>query len=370
MRGGVWVGTPQPDPPPPPPPPGPDPLPTGAGIYTYQQTGQSTIQAASAWVAGKPANPLTGQRILTFPAGTYTIVPNFAGATNAACVLSTKVSHQGQGPKYTIWQVNGTFAPGSQDPLPTSGTNSLYVVKQDGGSNLFFRGIQIDAATFPIVDTRPTLPGGGTNTQFNKAIPYNIMRSHNAATPTIQEVKIIGGQGTGNTPPGETFSFNLWACTNGQFIDCEIDGVGKAAALFGVNGNQNGSPVTFTRCYAHDSGHSHGFAMFQAGVVNRTDCRSDRNGFGTGGSGGVGFNNEGSGPVNALRDSSTGNSLDGYRFEAGPIDGGANITNHRLTNCVSSGSPFALRTEKLQTSLPIMSGCTLTGVKGQLEYKP
>lgn len=369
---GVWTGTPQPQPTPPPV-PTPNPLPTGGGIYTYQQTGQTSIQAASAWVASQPANPLTGQRILTFPAGTYIIPPNFGGpgGANTPCNLSTKVSHQGQGVGWTIWQVKGTFVPGTQDPLPTSGTNSLYVVKQEGGSSVFFRGIQIDAATFPIVDARPTLPGGATNPQFNKAVPYNIMRMHAVANPTVQEVKIVGGQGTSNTPPGETFSFNMWAWTGtAQFIDCEIDGFGKAAALFGANGAKMGNPIAFTRAYAHDSGHSHGFAMFQTGPITRTNCRADRNGSGTGSSGGVGFNHEGSGPAVATGDSSTGNSLDGYRYEAGPIDGGGNLTGHKLTNCVTAGSPYGLRTEKLQTSLPTMVNCQISGTKGQFEYKP
>lgn len=370
MVGGVWVGTPQPDPPPPPPPPGPTPLPTGPGIYTYAATGQSTIQAASAWVAGQPAN-VFGVRILTFPAGTYTIVPDFGGPTgsNAACVLSPKVNHIGQGRAFTIWQVNGTFRAGTQDPLPTTGTNSLYVIKQDGGASLTFQGIGIDAATFPIIDLRTLNNAGGANAQINKAIPYNVMRMHNQSNPIARDMKIIGGQGTANTPPGETFSFNLWACTNAQFFDCEIDGVGKAGALFGANGNNNGSPVSFTRCYAHDSGHSHGFAMFQVGVVNRTDCRSDDNGFGTGGSAGAGYNNEGSGPVNAVNDMGTGNTLALYRFEAGPVDGGANLTTHKLTNCTGSG-PYAIWTEKLQTSQPIMSGCTLTGTVAFSHYKP
>lgn len=369
LVGGVWVGTPQPDPPPPPPPPGPTPLPTGAGIFTFQQTRQPTIQAASAWVATQAPN-IFGVRILTFPAGVYPIVPDFGGpsGSNAACTLSPKVNHIGQGRAYTIWQVNGTFRAGTQDPLPTTGTNSLYVVKQDGGASLTFQGIQIDDATFPIVDLRTHNNAGGTNTQLGKAIPHNIMRMHSQSNPTITDVKIIGGQGLLNTPPGETFSFNLWVCTNAQFFDCEIDGVGKAAALFGVNGNQNGSPVTFTRCYAHDSGHSHGFAMFQAGPVDRVDCISNNNG-GVGGSAGAGFNSEGCAASTGLRDIAVGNTLTSYRYEAGPVDGGGNISNHKLTDCVGSGAPYAIWTEKLQTSQPIMSGCDLTGRTAFAHYK-
>ncbi len=356
---------------------GPATLPTGTGTYTYQQTGQSSVQAAYDWVAAK------GGSALTFPAGTYPIVPDFSSSNNCPVQIPTGISTYGQGPGYTFFTLAG---PLTIDNSRITGTNPYYIMRLEGGSNKTFQDFSLDGS---ITTSMPAYKGawsaattyiaGNLVTSANEVwralassknsaptvgntwerIVFGGLRIHSHTNAQLTRLKIAGIYGYANVPPGEIFSLNLWNDTNPVCSDMEIDGGGTGAALFGAN---LGGGHVYTRCYAHNSAHSHGFAMYGVAGATFNQCRSLNNG-GSGGSAGVGFNHEEStGPMVHNGSIASGNTLTASRFEAGDNLNGQNRTDHVLHGVTFTGSPYSIKCQNRQTSVPVYDGTsTLSG---------
>jgi len=112
----------------------------------------------------------------------------------------------------------------------------------------------------------------------------------------VVDVLVAGWEGNSNIPPGETSGFSAIdgpSTYNHSFTRIDGDGRNTAGQRVGAGalGGQNLNGTVWTDCYAHDSVASQ-FGFFQSRNVTLNDCRSERNGTGSGNLSGQGFNFE------------------------------------------------------------------------------
>lgn len=94
-------------------------------------------------------------------------------------------------------------------------TNPLYVVKMQGGRNVFARGFAVE----------------GTE----QGHLFNGFRADRIDGLTVDEVRVAGIPGNSDINPGETFLLNLYRCTDVSVSDTELDGSGVGASGLGIN---------------------------------------------------------------------------------------------------------------------------------------
>jgi Right handed beta helix region len=111
---------------------------------------------------------------------------------------------------------------------------------------------------------------------------YNGLRVDRAGHFRMHDVRIAGIPGSASAPPGETFGLNDYRTSGARYTRVEIDGAGRGASGFGVNGSRN---ITVRRSYSHDNRHSMGFAFWHVRNITITQSLATNNG-------GAGFNFE------------------------------------------------------------------------------
>jgi hypothetical protein len=89
---------------------------------------------------------------------------------------------------------------------------------------------------------------------------YNGLRIDRARHIRVHDVRVVGVPGSASSPPGETFGLNDYRTDGARYGRVEIDGRGRGAAGFGVNGSRS---ITIHDCYSHDNRYSMGFAFWQ-----------------------------------------------------------------------------------------------------------
>jgi hypothetical protein len=386
---------------------GPLVLPTGAGIYTYQQTGQRDIQSAYTWVKAQVGS---GPGALTFPSGSYPIVPAFTQNSNSCCVLiPAGISTYGQGSNYTFFTLAGALTI-TGIPTGSGTTNQNYIFRTTGGgsNDITLSGVSIDgsalassaipsfqgpynaATTYALGDlvsngtpssvfrsligsNQGNTPFGGTGDSDWEFLTFGAFEMHSEPSPTISKVLIKGIYGYANTPPGEIASLAFFRPTGTVSVsDTEIDGGDIGAALIGANSNTTDCSYVFTRVYSHNSGHSMGFALYQCQNATFNQCVATYNGTGLGSSGGIGFNHEecyGTVTHNGSI-ANVGNSIAASRFEAGENPGispnaspgnpgsGVDNSNYILNGVTFTGSPYSM---KLMGSRGVTDGVINSG---------
>ncbi len=272
------VATVAPVAPPPPPPSGGGTEPTGSNIVSISTLSGSTITAK---LASTPAY----QKLVSLPPGTFTF-NDFAAGVNSSDpthsgsgILATEPGGVvGSGIGYSTLKMN----PGSTSKstnMVNGGTTALEYFNV-GGNTGIFRDFTLQGVS--IGDLTKTASGGtasngnGSNAANDSPYIYNGFLFQKIANLEVTRVKVAGIPGSDHVNPGETFSFDLYRCSNATFTDCEIDGAGIGATGFGPNFHTG--TLTITRGYVHGLAYSSAIAAYQcSGTILLTDFHSDNN---------------------------------------------------------------------------------------------
>ena len=205
-------------------------LPTGSGIYTYPfvltQSGVTDIQSALNWVASQSGNALT------FPSGTYPIVPSFTqNLPNGCCVLvPAGVSIYGQGTTFTKFTLSGAL---TITGIPV-GTRAV----TDGATTNLSTTFTSSTANFKLNDIGVGI--SGTNIPANTTIA--------SITSSTQVVMSAAASATGSS-----LSVTIGGTTNPNYI-FRTTGGGAAITMngFSIDGSAlaSGAIPTYKGAYA------------------------------------------------------------------------------------------------------------------------
>ena len=251
-------------------------------IDTTRPTGPTYVRYEDLYVAGDDlqavVNRVTGNKILTFPEGTFLIPNNFANGYKDGI----RMGHSSGGPgcrgfvgsgRNTVFKMLS-----SNTTAWTSGASPYMLIDAVTGAS--DPKITVEFRNFMIEGT-------------NLGHEYNGLRLENAKG-VIDNVYITGITGTSNGPPGETGSINLFNCTDVLIKNVEVDGRRNGVRV-------SSSPIMPNHCdritiedtYVH---HTYtgggGIAWYWTNDSTATRVRSEYIGSGTGTKSGSCFNHE------------------------------------------------------------------------------
>jgi hypothetical protein len=248
---------------------------------TVRKTGAKYVRYEDVYVSGdnlqQTINRVTGNRVLTFPEGTFIIPPNFAYGYHDGIRLGHP--RWGAGCRGLSGSGRGTIFKmlSNNQPAWTSGAVPYYLIDAVPGTP----SIQVEFSNFYLQGT-------------DLGIVYQGLRLEMCSQSLIENVYITGITGSDKIPPGETGSISLNRCSYVTINDVECDGrrngVRVSASLIMPN---NSDHITVNRAYLHHTKHGGGgIAWFctNDSVVN--DTRSEYIGSGTGIKSGYCFNHE------------------------------------------------------------------------------
>lgn len=252
-----------------------DSRPTGSQYVTYEslQTGSLTFKQV--------LNAVPSGKILTLPAGTFTVGSNFTdnGGFSACAIPSNCAGIVGSGWDLTILQMAaGSSTKAGQVPTNTGDTNEFHILDMNH-SNCVLKNLQVK---------------GTSQGHF-----YNGLRIGNGSVQyqtgnVIQDCKFINtAPGNQNYPPGETFQIDANWCDGLQVINVEIDGRNASGTP------TSASPIGWNNCinsyaqdvYAHDAVTSMP-TFWRCRNIHTVRMRSELNGSGLGDWSGCGINHE------------------------------------------------------------------------------
>ena len=155
----------------------------------------------------------------------------------------------------------GTSTVGPEVNAIPSGSSNLYNLLAVGGLGESTRAAGIEQAGFTVEGTQQGHSYGGLKVRYSLAA-------------YIHDLIVKGIPGTSSTPPGETFSLELWHADGGAIVeDVFVDGMDIAATLFGLN---TCSDVTVRSCIASRTKVGFGIAIWQCANVLIQDFDSHR----------------------------------------------------------------------------------------------
>lgn len=218
-------------------------LPTGSQYVSY-----TTLNPSGSLSFQQVLNAVPSGKILTLPAGTYTIGSNFPSSTFYACVVvpSTCAGIIGQGADVTILQMapnSSTAKSASEVPDFDSNPCKLMVI---GHGNFTLKNLQVRGTPQGhYYQGVQFYPNGGPNAYMTGIV--------------VDSCKFINSApGFSGFPPGETFQIDVNWCDGIQILNCEIDGrnpttlVPESASPIGFNNTKNS--------YVQDTYTHHGVA--------------------------------------------------------------------------------------------------------------
>ena len=346
--------------------------PSGAGFYRYEDLGVANLQAGIDKVATYSAGA-NGQKTLTLPNGVFEAnsypQPSDLNPAYLGFLVPSGVSIVGSGPG-TVLQVKPntvTAAQASKWASPSTPSGSNYAL-----ATILFNGGSPQLGQFTLRGTSQKIDGTGNQ------VYYNGMNVRSAVNAVLTDIWVDSVPGHLNSPPGETFGLNIFKCSGTQLTRVEVDGTDKSgtrgipatqkisAAGIGINNSTN---TTADDCYVHDTGFSHGIAIYQSNTVITNQFKAINCGTGSASGGGGGTSGDG---INVEQSTDThhhyptlgGNSLSAVRLY-GQInstqysgDTGTHYFDHVtifkgpfLDGRVDSG-PFVIRIDNAQTTYP------------------
>lgn len=256
--------------------------PTSAAAVATRPTGPGYVRYEDLYRSGDDLqtviNKVTGNRVLTFPEGVFTIPPNFRNGYKDGVRLGHRSygagcrGLAGSGPT-TIFRMTS-----SNQPKWTSGASPYMLIHAISSSG--YPNINVEFRNFQIQGT-------------NLGHEYNGLRL-SRAQGLIDNVYINGITGYDSVPPGETGGISLFQCSSLRITNTEVDGrrAGARVSSSPVMVN-NSSGITFQDCYFHHSlTGGGGIAWFESRDSTVTRVRSEYIGTGTGKFSGVCFNHE------------------------------------------------------------------------------
>jgi hypothetical protein len=248
------------------------PRPTGTGYVRYEDLYRAGDDLQMV------INKVTGNRVLTFPEGVFTIPSNFRYGYKDGVRLGNRSG--GAGCRGLVGSGRGTIfrMVSSNQPKWTSGASPYMLIHAIASSadpmiTVQLRNFQIQ----------------GTNLNHE----YNGLRL-SRANGVVDNVYINGITGYGKVPPGETGSIALYQCTSVRITNTEVDGrrAGVRVSSSPVMVN-NSKGITFLDSYFHHSlTGGGGIAWYKSTDSTVTRVRSEYIGSGTGKLGGYCFNHE------------------------------------------------------------------------------
>jgi len=268
------------------------------GAETATGSGQPDLQT----LCGR----VTGNRVLTFPNGTFLLPNNFPTAFQSTPYPA------GDGIRFGHAQ----YAPGCRG-ISGSGPGTIFKMlssnrpQPSGGAlqpNFYMLMNANQTGTVGVLD-RPefsnfTLEG----TLLGSNHDYNGLRLENCQNGLIENVTITGITGSNKIPPGETGAITFNNCHYMTINDTEVDG------------RRAGSPVSSSCIMLNNSDHMYGnrvythhtltggggWAWFHTQYGTLTDCRSEYIGTGKGNLSGYCFNHEQAQDIDYIRPSMIG----------------------------------------------------------------
>jgi hypothetical protein len=161
----------------------------------------------------------------------------------------------GKGPAVTTYRVK----PGSSTKTPpTTGTNPFRIVRVGGTGGALVKGVRVADLTVEGYE--------GHNTH-GLTVGYT-------DGAVVENVHVNSIKGSSTTPPGETFSLELWNAMGPIVRNVVIDGEGVASSMLGIMNTEGG---TFEDIVAMEA-HGFGAAIWQSGnlVLRDVDLRNSR----------------------------------------------------------------------------------------------
>lgn len=158
----------------------------------------------------------------------------------------------GAGVGVTTYQIPANTA---KVTAPTSGTNQLYLIRCAGINS-----------TGTVTD--PEI-GGFTVQGTPQGALYNGLMVQYSNGAHVHDIAISDVPGDASSPPGETFSLNLWHANDALVERVSIDGGTVAATLFGINSCTGIQVSGYT---GHNSIYGMGIAIWDSGDITLTDC--------------------------------------------------------------------------------------------------
>lgn len=230
-------------------------LPKTAPSATIRPQGAKYVRYEDVYRSGddlqRVINRVTGNRVLTFPEGTFIIPPNFSNGYYDG----VRLGHRGWGP-----QCRG---------LVGSGRNTVFTMRSasvrqwTGGTCPYFLINAESSSRDPMIDVEFRnfqLQGQ----RFSANPDYHGLRL-SRANGVVDGIYINGVKGSNYIPPGETGSIDAYRVTNLRISNVEIDGRLKAsgervaATMLMLN---NSSGVTVEDSYLHHNLLANGVANF------------------------------------------------------------------------------------------------------------
>jgi hypothetical protein len=314
------------------------PRPTGTGYVRYEDLYRAGDDLQMV------INKVTGNRVLTFPEGVFTIPSNFRYGYKDGVRLGNRSG--GAGCRGLVGSGRGTIfrMVSSNQPKWPSGASPYMLIHAIASSADPMITVQL--RNFQIQGT-------------NLGHEYHGLRL-SRANGVVDNVYINGITGYPGLPPNETGSINLYQCTSVRITNTEVDGrragVRVSASPVMVN---NSSGITFQDCYFH---HSYcgggGIAWFESRDSTVTRVRSEYIGSGTGKLSSYCFNHEQStritynSPVMICDRATTGGSLhmslnsDSAR---GGTDSVLTVNNPKWDATTVGGGKFVVETWNIAT---------------------
>lgn len=259
--------------------------PTGPGIVRYQD-----LYVSGDTLSGTLAR-LTSPAQVSFPDGTFQMV-DFADSSKYGCLIPANCTGiLGSGIGFTIFQIQaGSSTQVGQVPAQSTGqTNPLYIFRTSPSPSTFTaQGFTINGTDQPV------------NPDTGQPHAYGGFMFDHVGTLTVTDCQAIGIPGSANSPPGETFAWNNYGCTNSTATRVETDGRNSAGVRRGASpwGNNSAVNHTWDHCYFHHSLTSMPTSWQHTGTLTSYYLRSEYNGTGSGLLSSHGINHERvSGPI-------------------------------------------------------------------------
>jgi hypothetical protein len=246
--------------------------PTGSGYVRYEDLYSSGNDLQTV------INKVTGNRVLTFPEGVFTIPSNFRYGYKDGVRLGNRSG--GAGCRGLVGSGRNTIfrMASSSQPRWTGGASPYMLIHAIASSADPM--ITVELRNFQIQGT-------------SLGHEYNGLRL-SRANGVVDNVYINGITGYDSVPPGETGGISIFQCTSVRVTNTEVDGrrAGVRVSSSPVMVN-NSSGITFQDCYFHHSlTGGGGIAWFESRDSTVTRVRSEYIGSGTGKLAGYCFNHE------------------------------------------------------------------------------
>jgi hypothetical protein len=250
-------------------------LPTGDQYVSYSALNPNGTLSFRQVLTAVPAG-----KILTLPAGTFTIGADFRDQGSTFCLLMpTNVGGiVGSGPESTILQMAPNSSTRAAEVPTATGAVNTFNLMAVQHSNFQLKNLQVKGTPQGHYYAGVRFGTGGTLTGI-----------------VIDGCKFVNcGPGYANYPPGENMSVNLYRTDGAQMLNCEVDcrnpdtGLPESSSPIGINEATN---TLIQDTYAHHA---------IAGMVTFWRCRgihtvrllSELNGSGSGDFSGAGINHE------------------------------------------------------------------------------